>query len=272
MSSLYQRLNQRIFESDSHVCVGLDPVIDRLPNGVSKDLNGIEQFCFNIIDKTASHAAAFKINTAFFEAYGGDGWSVMRRIFAHIPKSILRIADAKRGDIGNTAQRYAVSLFDDLGADAVTLSPYMGRDSLTPFFERNDRGGIILCLTSNSGAADLQLQTLRSGERVFESVAYMIATLHADFGNCLAVVGATRGADIKAARNAMPGVFFLVPGVGAQGGDVKSVVRYAGADVLINASRSIIYASSQSDYAQQAAIAADALKHDIEEALHNELR
>ena len=229
---------------DTLLCVGLDPDPSKIPaEYMSEGEAGILAFLKDVSGATAPLAAAFKPNLAFFEALGPGGWDLLAELLAYIrsidPK-VLLIADAKRGDIGNTAAAYARAFFEALDFDAITLSPYMGRDTIEPFLAYRDRAAIILCLTSNPGAEDFEMT---GDPPLYLRVAREVAGLHERHGNVWMVVGATRAADqVNAVREAAPGVPWLVPGVGAQGGSMSDVIEVTGGDVLINASRSILYA------------------------------
>lgn len=222
----------------------------KLPRHIQKNGEGLIQFNKGIIEATSDFSAAYKINTAFYEQYGKEGWSWMEETLAQIPGNCFRIADAKRGDIGNTSSMYAKAFFETLDFDAITVAPYMGEDSLRPFLEFPNKWVICLALTSNPGHKDfqkLQIEGKALYERVIETVC--------KWGNpdqLMFVVGATRSEDISVIRKLIPDHFLLVPGVGAQGGDLDSVCK-AGINsevgLLVNASRSILYASGGEDYA-----------------------
>lgn len=253
-----ERLRAAQQHTGAVLCVGLDPDPDRLPGGLSHRplVEGIRTFLFEIVEATADHAAAFKPNLAFFEVYGADGWTLLHDIVRHVravaPHALV-IADAKRGDLGNTARFYARALFDTLGADAVTVAPYMGRDSVTPFLEHAGRAAYVLCRTSNAGADDFQHLPTASGP-LFEAVARAVAVWDAATeGTAGLVAGATRPEALAVVREAAPALPLLVPGVGAQGGDARAVLEAVGtAGVLVNSSRAILYASDTVDFAQAA--------------------
>lgn len=237
----------------SCLCLGIDPHPSQLPAGFSRDITGIEAFSRLLIDAAMPHAAAVKANLAFFEAFGSAGLAALERIRALVPAEVPFIADAKRGDIGSTAERHAAAIFDSLAADAVTASPYMGRDSIEPFLERADRFVYLLCRTSNPTAAEIQGLTVQD-EPLYLRVARLASTW-ADQGAALGlVVGATAPAELTAVRATAPGMAFLVPGVGAQGGEVEPVLasghatgppagQRAGGGLLVNVSRAISSAS-----------------------------
>ncbi|HEV9036321.1 MAG TPA: orotidine-5'-phosphate decarboxylase [Puia sp.] len=248
-----QQLVSSIRSNGSYLCVGLDTDLSRIPPSLHSAADPIFEFNRRIIDATKDHCVAYKINTAFYEANGARGWETMERTVNHIPSGRLKIADAKRGDIGNTSTQYARAFFETLAFDAITVAPYMGEDSVRPFLEYPDKWTIVLGLTSNSGAADFELQPAGQGllyERVLTTVA--------GWGtpeNLMYVVGATQASSFTRIRELTPEHFYLVPGVGAQGGSLESISRHAmNADVglLVNASRAIIYASGGEDFAEAA--------------------
>ncbi|HCS21701.1 MAG TPA: orotidine-5'-phosphate decarboxylase [Bacteroidetes bacterium] len=246
-------LIQQIHSKKSFLCVGLDSDVRKMPVGISQDTAGLVAFNKQIIEATAEFAVCYKINTAFYECFGASGWEAMKETLEYIPKNILTIADAKRGDIGNTSAMYAQAFFEALTFDAITINPYMGKDSVSPFLEFKDKWSILLALTSNPGSQDFQTLPTGSGQ-VFEEVLRKSSSW-GDESNMMYVVGATRAEELSRVRQIIPKHFLLVPGVGAQGGSLVDVVRHgANKDIslLINASRSIIYASSESDFAEAA--------------------
>ncbi len=239
------------------LCVGLDPVRDRIPAPLRDEPEALYRFCVEIAEATSEFAAAYKPNLAFFEAEGASGWRQLERLIAALPRDRVVIADAKRGDIGNTAQAYAKSLFSQLKADMATVSPYLGADSLTPFLSDPEHGVFVLAVTSNPGGRDLQ-ELVADGEPVFRHVIRLARRLNAN-SNVGLVVGATRSSLWLEVLGAAVDLPLLVPGVGAQGGDLKALkaaVRSYPAPVLVNASRSIIYASTGSDFTEAARLAA----------------
>jgi orotidine-5'-phosphate decarboxylase len=251
-------------KNNSLVCVGLDPDPRLMPEKVS-----VGEFNKAIIEATADVVCAYKPNFAFYEAMGEEGMKALRRTLRYIPAGIPVIADAKRADIGNTSKAYASALFDILGFDAATVNPYLGFDAIEPFIEYREKGIIILCRTSNSGAKDFQ--SLRcetpSGQRpLFEIVAKKAEEWNI-YGNVGLVVGATYPEELKTVREQHPEMPFLIPGVGAQGGDVELTVRYGvdaqGEKAIINSSRQILYASKGKDYAEAAGKAALTLRDEI---------
>jgi orotidine-5'-phosphate decarboxylase len=251
-----ERLRAAQRATRSCLCVGLDPDPARLPAPL-RDLpsaEAITAFCTAIVEATADVACAFKPNLAFFEALGAEGWRALEDVLDVVPEDRVVIADAKRGDIGNTAEMYAQAFFDRLGCHAVTVSPYMGRDALTPFLTRSGRCAFTLVLTSNPGAAELQ-ELESGGHHLYEHVARMaVEAAREQEGEVGFVVGATRPGPLAALRRAYPDVPFLVPGVGTQGGDAAEILAAAGSGPLIvNVSRSILYASGGDDFAHAAA-------------------
>lgn len=249
----------------SFLCVGLDPDLEKLPSGITKDCDGIVKFNTEIIKATSPYAAAFKPNLAFYEALGLDGLKALEKTLKVIPDDVIVIGDAKRSDISNTSKKYAQSLFNSWGFDAITVNPYLGRDSIEPFLEYEDKGVFVLCLTSNKGANDFQIP-----EKLYLKIAQYMNEINKK-NNCGLVVGATHPEHIKEIRQNSGDMPFLIPGVGAQGGEIKNTVENAktsdGMGFLINASRSIIYASSKNDFAELAAINAKQTMNDINQAL-----
>ena len=235
--------------NDSLLCVGLDPDLARLPASLQNDPDGIFTFCKEIIDATADLACSFKPQIAYFAALGAEGQlericAYLRSNYPHIPL----ILDAKRGDIGATAKQYAREAFDRYGADAVTVNPYMGFDSVEPYMEWSDRGAIVLCRTSNPGGSDLQFLQV-DGKPLYQHVARLVAEKWNSNGQCALVVGATFPDELAQVRALVGDMPLLVPGVGAQGGDVEATVRSGktadGSGMMINSSRAILYAAAQ---------------------------
>ena len=267
------KLRARWRDADTLLCVGLDPDLARLPERFLVDdaLDAAEAlfgFCRDIADATAAFACAFKPQIAYFSAHNG-GEAALQRLIAHINAAhpqVPVILDAKRGDIGSTAQQYACEAFERYGADAVTLNPYMGRDSAQPFLQYNDRGCIFLCHTSNPGARDFQELPV-DGEPLYRRIARTIAGDWNADGNCALVVGATFPRELAEIRAIVGDMPLLIPGVGAQGGDVEAVVRNGktadGSGLMINSSRGILYAASGEGYAEAAAQAARELRDTI---------
>ena len=262
----FERLSARIDVVDSVVSVGLDPDPDRIPDHLADA--DLPRWAFNrrIIDATHEHAAAFKPNAAFYE--DADGWRTLRETVAYARgKDVPVLLDAKRADIGNTARQYA-TLLDETGADAITVNPYLGRDSLEPFLSRTGTGVFVLARTSNAGGSDIQDLELASGEPVYERVAALAADWN-ERGNVGLVVGATAPEELEALRETVPDLPFLVPGVGTQGGDAEAAVEYGLADGvgLVNSSRGIIFAGEDrgEDFAAAAGQAAGRLKRRLNE-------
>jgi orotidine-5'-phosphate decarboxylase len=243
----------------SYLCVGLDPDLEKLPDGIARNPEGVLEFCIRTIEHTLPFAVSYKINAAFFESMGAEGWRVMELLFQYLSKwEVFTIADAKRADIGNTSSQYAKTFFDNMGADAVTVSPYMGQDSVQPFLDHAGKTTVLLALTSNPGHADFEMQRLENGRRLYEEVIVQSQTWKGS-GDKMYVVGATRSAEIESIRALVPHAFFLVPGIGAQGGSLKEVSEKgmnSHVGLLVNASRAVIYASSGTDYAKSASRAA----------------
>ena len=264
------RISTAAGANKSLLCVGLDPDPEKLPrDGRGRRLDVLE-FNRAIIDATADVVCAYKPNFAFYGALGESGWSTLVSTLEHVPNHIPTIVDAKVGDIGNTAERYAHMMFDELGAGALTVNPYMGRDAVAPFLSYADRGVFLLCLTSNPGSADLE--TLKVEDRpLYERVAEKAVDWD-EHGNVGLVVGATKSESLQNLRTLAPELPFLIPGVGAQGGDVESAVLYGdtpnSGGIIINASRSVIYASDGSDFQEAARRVAESLRDDIEAARH----
>ncbi len=253
-----QELVQQIKRKGSFLCVGLDPDIKKLPVHLLDDENPIYSFNRAIIDATAQYAVAFKPNLAFYEAQGLKGWEAFELTVKYIKENypeIFIIADAKRGDIGNTSRLYARSFFEHLDLDAVTVAPYMGSDSVSPFLGYEGKWVILLALTSNPGSADFQMIEDIKGQRLFERVLET-SREWASSEEMMYVVGATRGQLLEVVRRIVPDSFLLVPGVGAQGGSLEEVVRYGitpDCGLLVNSSRGIIFASNGIDFADAAA-------------------
>ncbi len=266
-------LVSQIRKKKSFLTVGLDPEIEKMPEClVNKHAHNTKallyHFCTSIIDATLPFAVSYKLNTAYFEAYGEDGWAALRQTVEYIkskPEPVLVIIDAKRGDIGNTSRRYAESVFDVLKGDAVTLSPYMGKDSVMPFLAFKNKWVILLALTSNASSADFQTQPLQNGQLLYQ---YLLSTAQ-HWGtpeNTMFVVGATHPSELATIRNIVPHHFLLVPGVGAQGGTVADVVKYGLTDdvgLLINASRSILYADNTEKYLEASTAVAQSMQQEM---------
>lgn len=261
--NFYQKLQHAGQQNQSMLCVGLDPDVKRLPEGVTRDTAGIADFCKAIVDATAQQVIAYKPQIAYFAAAGAE--AALEQVIAHIravAPDVPVILDAKRGDIGSTAQQYAREAFERYGADAVTLSPFMGFDTVQPYLEYADKGVFLLCRTSNPGGNDLQAQRLQSvtGEPLlYEFLAQQTASVwsaQAAYAQQIGlVVGATYPAELARVRGLAPHSPLLIPGIGAQGGDIVATVQaaYQGAgSAVVSSSRAILYASSGADFAQAA--------------------
>ena len=269
-----QQLFEQIQKKRSFLCVGLDSSLDKIPKHLLKYENPILEFNKQIIDATKDLCVAYKPNTAFYECYGKKGWETLIETWKYIPQDIFSIADAKRGDIGNTSAMYAETFFNqqssEMSFDSVTVAPYMGSDSVTPFLTFKNKWVILLALTSNSGHADFQLQEIGE-DRLFEKVLKTSQEWASD-DQMMYVVGATRGSAFADVRKLAPNHFLLVPGVGAQGGDLQEVCKYglnSQCGLLINSSRGIIYASKGEDFAEKAREEALKLQQEMEEILVN---
>ena len=267
-----KQLIENIFNRKSFLCVGLDSDVNKLPKCLDTDRDAMFTFNKNIIDATAPYCVAYKPNAAFYESAGIVGESTLQRTVEYIKEYYpdhFVLLDAKRGDIGNTARMYASAAFDVLGADAVTVAPYMGSDSVTPFLEHKDRFVVLLALTSNSGSMDFQMTEDAKGERLFEKILRK-SREWGDENNMMYVVGATRGTLIADVRKIIPDNFLLVPGVGAQGGSLEEVCKYGmtkDCGLLVNSSRGIIFADPTENYARTAGEKAKALAVQMAKAL-----
>lgn len=258
MSTFRERLHHLQSLKKSTLCAGIDPDLEKIPACLKDSDNPIFTFCKDIIEKTAPYVIAYKFNFAFFEIYGAQGWETLAALKRLVPDDCLTIADAKRGDIGNSARNYAAAIFDNLGFDAVTVNPYMGADASAPFLAYKDKGVFFLCLTSNPGAADIQL--LGADSPLYMHVARLIKEWDTA-RNCGMVVGATKLAQLEELSQLCPDIPFLIPGVGAQGATTEDVLKsLAGKSALIAASRSILYAGNDSDFASAAADAASEMQ------------
>lgn len=257
-----QELLQHIYQKQSFLCVGLDSDLSKIPSFLLEYDNPILEFNKRIIEATRTFCVAYKPNFAFYESLGSLGWDILKETVSFIGDQHLTIADAKRGDIGNTADQYAKSIFEELNFDAVTVAPYMGADSILPFLEYRDKWTIALGLTSNPGHKDFQLLELSDGSLLYENVIRKL-TAWGSPEQLMLVVGATRGPFLERIRDIAPDHFWLVPGVGAQGGSLKDVWTHGRAKevgLLVNSSRGIQYASSGVDFETAAADSALALQ------------
>lgn len=254
------QLIDQIRSKKTMLCVGLDTDIKRIPQFLVDQYDDpIYEFNRRIINATKDHCVAYKFNIAFYESLGVSGWTSMARSLELIPDDIFTIADAKRGDIGNTSKMYARTFFETFSFDSITVSPYMGSDSLEPFYGYDDKWVIILGLTSNAGSADVQMQKLSDGRHVYEETIRRSAK-YGDATNTMYVVGATKADYLDAVRDIVPDHFLLMPGIGAQGGDLKESLAHGMNDdfgLLINSSRGIIYAGEDETFDQSAEAASD---------------
>ena len=267
-----ETLFQEILSKQSFLCVGLDTDISRIPKHLLSAEDPIFEFNKQIIDATKDLCVAYKPNTAFYESMGAKGWQALQKTIDYIPDNHLVIADAKRGDIGNTSRMYAKAFFEDLKADAVTVAPYMGIDSVQPFLEFENKWVILLALTSNKGSQDFQFQTLNGGEMPLYEKVMTTAQTWGTTQNLMFVVGATHPEKFTDIRRIAPEHFLLVPGVGAQGGDLQKLSEYGLNDhcgLLVNSSRGIIYAGSGEDFAEKAKESAKKLQVQMAEILKN---
>ncbi len=264
-----EQLISQIKSKQSFLCVGLDTDIDRIPKHLLKMEDPIFAFNKAIIDATKAYCVAYKPNIAFYECLGPKGWASLKKTIDYIPKDKFTIADAKRGDIGNTSRYYAKTFFEFMDFDAVTIAPYMGEDSITPFLEYKDKWVIILALTSNKGALDFQFMTDLNGEKLYERVL-KITSKWGNANNLMYVVGATRSESMGSVRKLAPNNFFLVPGLGAQGGSLEDTSHYGWNEdcgLLVNSSRGIIYASSEEDFAEKAGTKAKEIQMQMKKIL-----
>lgn len=267
-----QELIKEIFKKKSFLCIGLDVDNRKIPLHLQNDENGMFLFNKDIIDATASYCVAYKPNLAFYESMGIQGMIAFERTINYLKKfypSHFIIADAKRGDIGNTSTMYARTFFEEYDLDALTVAPYMGEDSVKPFLEYNGKWVILLALTSNKGSQDFQFLEDKNGIRLFEKVIRK-SQEWANEDNMMYVVGATQGSMFEDIRKIAPNHFLLVPGVGAQGGSLQEVSRYGmnkDCGLLINSSRGIIYASNGTDFAEAAAKKAQELQQQMAKEL-----
>ncbi len=257
-------LIKQIKEKSSYLCVGLDTDLSKIPRHLQQNKNAIVEFNKAIIDATKDYCVSYKINTAFYEANGSKGWEDMEETVNYIPPTHFKIADAKRGDIGNTSSQYAKAFFETLKFDAITVAPYMGEDSIRPFLEYENKWTIVLGLTSNKGAQDFEMQKLltaaseekkeRSNIYLYEKVIDTVSKW-GNPGNLMFVTGATQASELENIRKIIPDNFLLVPGVGFQGGSLAEVSTFGlikETGLLVNASRAIIYAGSGENFAAEA--------------------
>lgn len=268
-----KELTEQIFSKKTYLCIGLDTDISKIPKHLLSHTDPVFEFNRQIVDATKDYCVSYKINTAFYEALGVKGWESMERTVNYIPSTHFKIADAKRGDIGNTSSQYAKAFFETLKFDAITVAPYMGEDSVKPFLEHKDKWTILLGLTSNSGAKDFELQKLIKKKEILEEGVHLtqqhtrylyeqVLQTSSEWGsteNLMFVVGATQADEFLNIRKLTPDHFYLVPGVGAQGGSLKEISQKAlitDCGLLVNVSRAVIYASNAEDFADEASIIA----------------
>ena len=263
------QLVEQIFKKRSYLCVGLDTDITKIPKHLLSDADPVFEFNKQIIDATKDLCVSYKINTAFYEAMGVKGWESLEKTVNYIPQEHFKIADAKRGDIGNTSSQYAKAFFETLNFDAVTVAPYMGEDSVRPFLEYDGKWAIVLGLTSNTGAKDFELQRFdtktdlldegihieKHGTKFLYEMVLEKVSKWGNTNNLMFVIGATQADEFVNIRRLTPEHFYLVPGVGAQGGSLKEISEKAmtkDCGILVNASRAIIYASDKENFAEEA--------------------
>ena len=264
LSSLIEQIKLK----KSYLCVGIDPDLEKIPGHIRNQKDPIYTFSKSIIDSTVKFAVAFKFNIAFFEAYGIDGLVSLEKLIKYVNKQypdVFTIADAKRGDIGNSSSRYAKAFFEKFGFDSITVSPYMGRDSIEPFLSFENRHTIILALTSNSGSEDFQFIS-SEGKKVYEHVIVESKKWNVN-KNIMYVVGATKSTYIENVRKLIPDSFLLIPGVGTQGGSLEEVSSLGinkNIGILVNSSRAIIYASNKENFADRAGFEASKLQGEME--------
>lgn len=268
------QLTAEIRKKQTFLCIGLDTDLDKIPDFLKNTQDPLFAFNKAIIDATHDLCVAYKPNTAFYEAYGSAGWKSLERTIAYLGESYpnhFTIADAKRGDIGNTSGRYARAFFEAMSFDSVTVAPYMGRDSVEPFLEFPDKFVILLALTSNEGAFDFQ--TLQAPEEALYLQVLRKTKTYTHAERLMYVVGATKASFLKEVREIIPDQFLLIPGVGAQGGSLEAVCRYGmntQVGLLVNSSRGIIYASNESDFAEAARDKAGELQQQMRQILQNQ--
>lgn len=265
-----EELIEQISKKSSFLCVGLDTDLQKIPSHLLKEEDPIFSFNKQIIDATLDYAVAYKPNIAFYEAHGLKGWESLMKTIAYLPPEVFVIADAKRGDIGNTSKMYAQAFFEQMNCDAITVAPYMGSDSVKPFLAFDQKWVILLGLTSNPGADDFQRLVLDNGQQLHEKVL----ETSQEWGttdNLMFVVGATQADSLKKIRKIIPQHFLLVPGVGAQGGSLHDVSKYGmnkDCGLLVNSSRGIIYANSHSGFAQTAGKKAKQIQEEMSDYLN----
>ena len=260
-----KELIAQIKKKQSFLCIGLDSDIKKIPTHLLELEDPVFEFNKQIIDATKDLCVAYKPNIAFYESMGPKGWVSLQRTLEYIPNNIFTIADAKRGDIGNTSNMYARTFFENMSFNSVTVAPYMGEDSIIPFLEFEDKWVVVLALTSNKGGLDFQKIESKDGKKLFQKVLETSKSWGTD-ENMMYVVGATRTEELSEIRTIIPNHFLLVPGVGAQGGNLKDVAKYGmnkDCGLLVNSSRGIIYAGSGIDFAEKAKVEAKKLQQEM---------
>lgn len=267
-----QQLFEEIRRKNSYLCVGLDTDLEKIPRHLLSEPDPVFAFNREVIDATLDYCVAYKPNLAFYEALGARGWESLQKTIDYIPKNMFTIADAKRGDIGNTSSLYARAFFEKMNVDAITVAPYMGEDSVRPFLAFKNKWVILLVHTSNPGSADFQLlESQPAGRKLYEEVIIK-SQQWGNPDNLMYVVGATRADKIGEIRKLAPEHFFLVPGIGAQGGDLKEVSIQGmnkSCGLLVNSSRAIIYASGEKDFSAAVGRAARKVAEEMKQLLNS---
>ncbi|HMV09887.1 MAG TPA: orotidine-5'-phosphate decarboxylase [Cyclobacteriaceae bacterium] len=263
------QLFEQIRKKNSYLCVGLDTDISKIPAHLKNSSDPVFEFNKQIIDATHEYCIAYKPNIAFYEALGSRGWECLAKTLEYIPKDCFTIADAKRGDIGNTSSLYAKAFFEQMNFDSITVAPYMGEDSVKPFLEFKNKWVILLAHTSNSGSSDFQLIESKSGKKLYEEVI-LKSQQWGTPEQLMYVVGATRADKIADIRKLAPEHFFLVPGIGAQGGDLAETSKHGlnkQCGLIVNSTRAIIYASADKDFAKAAGLEAKKVSEEMSSLL-----
>ena len=260
-----KQLLEQIRQKKTYLCVGLDTEEQKIPAHLKSSTKAVFEFNKQIIDATKDYCISYKINTAFYEAMGSKGWEAMEQTVNYIPSTHFKIADAKRGDIGNTSSQYAKAFFETLKFDAITVAPYMGEDSIRPFLEYENKWAIVLGLTSNKGAKDFEMQ--QTGDSLLYEKVIATVSKWGNPDNLMFVAGATQAHQLEVIRKIIPENFLLVPGVGLQGGSLQDVSKHGinkETGLLVNVSRAIIYAGSKENFASEAAIIAKQYQAEME--------